>query len=368
MAKRSPKTLDGLPSLPSSADIQKRHETEAARTITENKQSPAFRASQGEKIVSSWDKLNLQLEEERAARIEAEAKSGIVTIKMPVTGQIVEFTQKNIDVNLIDVPAANGRFQGLLDELSLSDILPSIRKEGQQRPGYLAPKPDGRFDSLDGSRRLAACRIAGIEKYIALVGDVPEADREKFSQNENKNSALSHWEQSRIYGAMIERGDYKSWNNLGGALDLSPVDVARYKALFELPELYPALFITPTDMQKTFGEEICALRKKDESALVAAAEDLKNQRAEAIKSGAQWKDAGDILKLLKSAVRSKPAKNVSVPLGRPKMYKVGASKVPVKHSRSRTSGAINFQINPKGLSDEDVAAVEQMILKALGQA
>ena len=100
---------------------------------------------------------------------------------------------------------------------------------------------------------------------------------------------------------MIERGDYKTWNSLGSALDLSPVDVARYKALYELPELFPALFVTPTDMQKTFGEVVAALRKKDEKALFAAAEDLKNQRAEAIEKGEHWKDAADILKILKSA-------------------------------------------------------------------
>lgn len=373
MARKSRKSLEGLPTLTSSSDVQKRLDTGASDQGNEivakptRKPSPAFRASEGEKIVSSWDRLNAELEEERAARLEAEAKAGLVTIKMPVTGQLVEFRQEEIDVDLIDVPAANGRFQGLLDELSLSDILPSIRREGQQRPGYLAPKADGRFDSLDGSRRLAACKIAGYEKYIALVGDVPEADREKFSQNENKNSALSYWEQARIYGGMIERGDYKTWNSLGSALDLSPVDVARYKALYELPELFPALFVTPTDMQKTFGEVVAALRKKDEKALFAAAEDLKNQRAEAIEKGEHWKDAADILKILKSAVRTRAVENVGAKARKPKFYTVGSSGVPVKHSKSKTTGAIKFEIDAKGLSPEAVSEVELLILKALGQ-
>ncbi|EIF42842.1 parB-like partition protein [gamma proteobacterium BDW918] len=370
MVRKSRKSLEGLPTLTSSSDVQKRLESESQSPVAQpipRKPSPAFKAAEGERIVSSWDKLNAQLEEERAAREAAEARAGLVTIKMPVTGQTVEFRQQEIDVDLIDVPEANGRFQSLLDELSLSDILPSIRREGQQRPGYLAPKPDGRFDSLDGSRRLAACKIAGIKKYIALVGEVPEADREKFSQNENKNSALSYWEQARIYGGMIERGDYKSWNSLGGALDISPVDVDRYKKLYELPELYPALFVRPTDMQKSFGEVVAALRKKNEGALIEAAEELRAQRKEAVRSGEHWKDAADILKALKSAVRTRAPENVGAKARKPKLYSVGPGAVPVKHSKSKTTGAIKFEINPKGLSADAVAEVEMLILKALGQ-
>lgn len=383
--KRKKISFDDIAPLMSSEDVDTQDEQNAELGVlnveTTRKASVAARARDGETIESAWDKLEAQLKEEKAAREKAEAERekaeaerekavaerGVVAIKMPVTGQLVEFKQIEVDVDLIDIPDANGRRQSLLDELSLSDILPSIRKEGQQRPGYLTAKEGGRFDSLDGSRRLASCKIAGIPKYKALVGDVPAADRAKFSENENKNTALSHWEQAQIYGSMIERGDFSSWYQLGAALNINEFDVKRYKALFELPELFASLFTTPTDMQKTFGQVVAQLMKKNSEKLVAAAEQLKEERATAIKSSASWKDAAEIVSVLKSSVRVKASSSLTAKAREPKLYKVGKSNVPVKHSISTTNGSVKFEIIRKGLSEADVIAVERLILKALNQ-
>ncbi|GAA4091683.1 ParB/RepB/Spo0J family partition protein [Zhongshania borealis] len=376
--KRKKISFDGIAPLMSSEDVDKKDDENAKvgepHIDTNRKASVATRASRGETIEGAWDKLKAQLKEEKAAREKAEAERekaesgrGVVTIKMPVTGQLVEFKQIEVDVDLIDIPDANGRRQSLLDELSLSDILPSIRKEGQQRPGYLTVKEDGRFDSLDGSRRLASCKIAGITKYKALVGDVPVADRAKFSENENKNTALSHWEQAQIYGSMVERGDYTTWYQLGAALNINENDVKRYKALYELPELFASLFTTPTNMQKTFGQVIAQLMKKNSEKLIPAAKQLKEERAKVIKNSGSWKDAADIVSVLKSSVRARSNDTIAVKVRENKLYTVGKSKVQVKHSISTTSGSVKFEIVRKGMSEADVAAVEQLILKALNQ-
>tara|TARA_R110001592_G_scaffold316364_1_gene592786 strand:+ start:25628 stop:26737 length:1110 start_codon:yes stop_codon:yes gene_type:complete len=366
MVSKSRKTLEGLGALPTSSDIASKKANESVPAPISEYKSPAMRAATGEKrIESKYEQLTNALEEANAARLKAESQRSTMTIKMPVTGQVVEFRQQEIPVDNIVVPQINGRRQSLLDALSLSDILPSIKKEGQQRPGYVYPIGDGTFGSLDGSRRLASCKLAGIPNYIALVGEVPEADRAKFSENENKNSALSYWEQSQNFGHLIEVGAYKNWHQLCVAHDIPTADESRFKALYEIPELYASIFTTPTDMQKSFGEEIGKLKRKNESQLVEAAENLRKLRAEALESGEPWKDAADILKILKSSVRSKPAVEIDVKARKPKTYEIGPSKVPVKHSRSKTTGAIKFEINANGLSDEDVAAVEQAILKAL---
>ena len=144
--KRKKISFDDIAPLMSSEDVDTQDvqnaEVGLAKVETPRKASVAARARDGETIESAWDKLKAQLEEEKAAREKAEAarekaeeeskkaeaERGVVTIKMPVTGQLVEFKQVEVDVDLIDIPDANGRRQSLLDELSLSDILPSIRR------------------------------------------------------------------------------------------------------------------------------------------------------------------------------------------------------------------------------------------------
>ncbi len=110
---------------------------------------------------------------------------------MPVTQQEVVFELQRIDPSKIDVSPENERIQEFLDEISLRDILPSIRKQGQQFPGTVRPKKDGRFELIEGSRRLKAAVLAK-KPYLALVGDVPDADVRELSVIENKHQDVSY--------------------------------------------------------------------------------------------------------------------------------------------------------------------------------
>ena len=284
--------------------------------------------------------LSKALNEAKAQAAATDGNAPIV-LTMPVTKQEVRFELKLIDPELIDVSPLNERKQEFLDELSLQDLLPSIRKEKQQKPGTLRPKPGGKYELIEGSRRLAAVRIAGHE-YLGLVGDVPDADVYSLSVIENKHQDVSPYEKALAYNRQIEDKLYDSWNQLGVVHGISSSHIARYKACIELDEVFVRILRCPSDMPLSYGETIRGLRKKNEKRLLSKAEELLVNRNDAasMKDGIELLDVDVIIKELKSSVRVKATQPKS---WKPVVYKSKDKGVSLKHSVS-SKGATKFEL------------------------
>jgi ParB family chromosome partitioning protein len=263
-----------------------------------------------------------------------------IVLTMPVTKQEIHFRLQRVDSDLIDVSPENERIQLFLDEISLQDILPSIKKHGQQKPGTLRPINGGRFELIEGSRRLAAVKLAG-EPYLALVGDVPDADVRELGVIENKHQDVSPYEKAKAFQRQIQIGEFENWTQLGAAKGISSSHIARYKTCVELDEIFVRILPSPSDMLLSYGEMILQLKKKDKSALLVKAEELLASRSAALENKTQLLDVEDVIKLLKSAVRVKTA----IPkVKKPVVYKSFNQKVRVKHSMSN-QGAIKFEVS-----------------------
>ena len=258
---------------------------------------------------------------------------------MPVTKQEVIFELKHVDPSLIDVSPENERIQGFLDEISLQDILPSIKKHRQQKPGTLRPKQGGRFELIEGSRRLAAVKLAN-HQYLALVGDVPDADVRELGIIENKHQDVSPYEKAKAYQRQIENGEYENWTQLGAARGISSSHISRYRACVELDELFVRILPSPSDMPLSYGETIAQLKKKGEDDLKSKAGELLQNRKTAIADKLEVPDAEEVVKLLKSAVR---AKSETPKAWKPVIYKSKDGKV-LKHSVTNR-GSTKFEIS-----------------------
>lgn len=276
--------------------------------------------------------------------LEAAKENGAATndapivLTMPVTKQEVTFELSHVDPSLIDVSPENERIQDFLDEISLQDILPSIRKHRQQKPGTLRPKSGGRFELIEGSRRLAAVKIAN-QQYLALVGDVPDADVRELGIIENKHQDVSPYEKAKAYQRQIENGEYENWTQLGAAKGISSSHISRYRACVELEELFVRILPSPSDMPLSYGETIAQLKKKGESELKAKAEELLENRKIALKEKLELPDAEDVVKALKSAVRTK---SEAPKTWKPVIYKSKDGKI-LKHTVTN-KGATKFEI------------------------
>lgn len=281
----------------------------------------------------------------------------LLELRMPVTQQMVSFTLQEIDPSLVDVHSDNEREQDFLDEVSLRDILPDIRKYGQQKPGTVRPMPDGRFELIEGSRRRKSCEIAGVP-FKALVGDVPDADVRVLSVSENIKKDVSPYEKAIAYKKQIDAGEYENWMQLAAAKGISTSTASRFKALAELPVSFVKILPTPSSMSTRYGEEIVALLKKDKDALNEIVAELLAQR-DNVSSPRDYPEYEDILKALKSAVRTKIKKPKH---NDPQVYVSKSGACSLKYSVTN-KGATKLELD--GVSDQQVEKLVKLIAKEL---
>jgi len=312
-----------------------------------------------EKATSSFEKEKTSMLQELEQAKKTGGAGSPIVLTMPVTKQEVTFELQRIDPELIDVSTENERIQEFLDEISLNDILPSVKKHGQQKPGTVRPKEGGRFELIEGSRRLASVKLAG-KKYLALVGEVPDADVRELGVIENKHQDVSPYEKSMAYKRMIESGEFENWTQLGAAKGISSSHISRYRACVDLDKLYVRILPSPSDMPLSYGETIGALLKKEEQALNKKAKELLSQREGSLKDSTELTDVEDILKILKSAVRTKAEAPKS---WKPVIYKSSDGKQSLKHAVTN-KGATKFEL--VGVGEKDLEKILQFLTKTMG--
>jgi len=304
------------------------------------------------------EKKDLLTQLEQAQSRAAEGDTAPIILTMPVTKQEVTFELKTIDPSLIDVSPENERIQELLDEISLQDILPSIRKHGQQKPGTVRPKGDGRYELIEGSRRKAAVSLAG-KQYLALVGDVPDADVRELSVIENKHKDVSPYEKAMAYQKQIENEEYENWTQLGAAKGISSSHISRYRACVQLDEKYVRILPSPSDMPLSYGETISGLLKKGKAFLDEKVDDLLELRSKSLTDDVELLDMEQIIKELKSSVRTKSDTPTTK---KPVAYKSKDGKLNMKHSISN-SGSTKFEL--QGVPADKLNKIKDYLINTL---
>jgi len=297
------------------------------------------------------------LDDLQTARKSGNAAAPIV-LTMPVTKQEVTFELKRIDPSLIDVSDENERIQEFLDEISLNDILPSLKKHGQQKPGTVRPTEGGRFELIEGSRRLASVKLAGLE-YLALVGKVPDADVRELSVIENKHQDVSPYEKAKAYKRMIDAGEFANWSQLSAAKGISTSHMSRFKSCAELGKVFVQILPSPSDMPLSYGETISSLLKKGEKVLTEKAKNILALREQSLGNDAEALDVDEILKELKSAVRTKTE---TPKMWKPVLYESNDGHRKLKHAMTN-KGATKIEL--VGLDKSDIEKVLQYLTKTL---
>jgi ParB family chromosome partitioning protein len=267
----------------------------------------------------------------------------LMPLTMPTTKTVVHFELKSIDPDLIDISDENERIQTFLDEISLADILPSIKKHRQQKPGMLRKKADGRYELIEGSRRLAAVKIAGFQ-YLSLVGDVPDADVRELSLLENRHKDVSIYEKAKAYSRRIADSEYTSWQALSAAYHISETHMRRYQKAATIDDLFVSILPSPSDMTLTYPEEISKLLNSspdNKKKLEKEAKRLLSLRDESLANGVAPLDYDNVFKSLKSAVRKK---STAPTYNRPFVFKDDSGDIQLKYSVTR-SGSYKFEVS-----------------------
>ncbi len=266
-----------------------------------------------------------------------------ISLKMPLSGVDVQFKKMWLDPSQIDVSQQNQRIQSLLDMSSVSDIYESIKSEGQSEPGYVRYSINtGRYELVAGSRRLFCVKNIPNRKYLALVGDIPDADIRRLSRLENQQSPISVYERALSFLHDIESKQVKNWETLAVLEGLSPRQIKKYKALADLPIEIVRSFASPADLSLEFADWIIAKIRKNsiaKSKLLAVSARLISEKQECISNDLQRRTPLEVISEYKSALRIKTA---TPTIKKPVLYKTKNGAEILKHSINQ-NGAHKFE-------------------------
>lgn len=184
-------------------------------------------------------------------------------------------TLETVLIQLInDTPAATSRPR----QTSLIEL-------GQVNPVRLRPTSDGRFEIVDGRRRIADAKVAGIETVTALVESLSDDQATLYSLVQMSRSPNPMMEAKEIAKLLRTRTQQQVAKSLG----ITQAVVSQRVGLLDLiPELQDRLEVgemtlTAARSAKKLSAEAQATLAKEEKVTVKVTEDLlRNYQAEMV--------------------------------------------------------------------------------------
>lgn len=178
------------------------------------------------------------------------AKDKVNTIELAVAGE------DNVIFELVKVPAQdiekktqvfaqNAREQTFLNEHALSDVLATLKEQGQQYPAVGRRIEDGTIEVLDGSRRRMSCILAQ-KDFLIYVGENIDSSHAKFlSDVANAHKPLSLYEKGREMQAKLDSKEVFDQKGLAELFQCSEALVSGALKAASLPlellQVYPSV-------------------------------------------------------------------------------------------------------------------------------
>lgn len=202
------------------------------------------------------------------------------TIVLSILGRDATLTCKTIDANFVDkktmVYSDNVRLQELLDEDSLSDIIPTMVKSGQQYPA-IGREINGVIEIADGSRRRMAAIITK-RNYTVLVGDLTDREMDYLSETGNEYKKPSAYEMGLKYKRRLHREFCDNLTHLADDLKMDRKTVRNYIETATLPIEIIKCFKSPNEISLRAGVRLAKLYQQHADAMMmTATEIIKNK-------------------------------------------------------------------------------------------
>ncbi len=193
------------------------------------------------------------------------------TIHLPVCGREVKFTLETISADEVSratsVWAGNERDQGLLNESSLNDLIPSFLSSGQQTPA-LGRKFHNIIEVADGSRRRMAAIITGNE-YRILIGDLDDEQMDALCRLGNDYRPTSSYERGKRYTRLLQEKFNNNVSALAQSENLSRISIIRCLNAAKLPYDVVKLFSHPGELSARAGEQLADFLAKNEKLMLS---------------------------------------------------------------------------------------------------
>ena len=165
----------------------------------------------------------------------------------------------------------NRRVQALLNEKSVSDILPAIREDGRnQHPALLWEQGDKSL-VLAGSRRRMACILGNADYLVLSSSDFTDQDAKILAVSSDQYIAPSLWELGQAYqqtkNELIEQGKKGSYREIAAVEGVSHTAIAdAIKAYEQIPADVIALYPTANHVGREVAKKLVSAKERDEEA------------------------------------------------------------------------------------------------------
>ncbi|KDC50678.1 transcriptional regulator [Pseudoalteromonas fuliginea] len=162
----------------------------------------------------------------------------------------------------------NRRVQALLNEKSVSDILPTISDDGRnQHPALLWDQGDKSL-VLAGSRRRMACILGNADYLVLSSSDFTEQDAKILAVSSDQYIAPSLWELGQAYqqtkNELIEQGKKGSYREIAALEGVSHTAIAdAIKAYEQIPAEVIALYPTANHVGREVAKKLVIAKERD---------------------------------------------------------------------------------------------------------
>mgnify|MGYP000945806446 FL=1 len=165
----------------------------------------------------------------------------------------------------------NRRVQSLLNEKSVSDILPAIRDDGRnQHPALLWEQGETSL-VLAGSRRRMACILGNADYLVLSSSDFTDQDAKILAVSSDQYIAPSLWELGQAYqqtkNELIEQGKKGSYREIAAIEGVSHTAIAdAIKAYEQIPGDVIALYPTANHVGREVAKKLVSAKERDQEA------------------------------------------------------------------------------------------------------
>ena len=165
----------------------------------------------------------------------------------------------------------NRRVQSLLNEKSVSDILPAIRDDGRnQHPALLWDQGETSL-VLAGSRRRMACILGNADYLVLSSSDFTDQDAKILAVSSDQYIAPSLWELGQAYqqtkNELIEQGKKGSYREIAAIEGVSHTAIAdAIKAYEQIPADVIALYPTANYVGREVAKKLVSAKERDQEA------------------------------------------------------------------------------------------------------
>jgi len=175
----------------------------------------------------------------------------------------------------------NRRVQSLLNEKSVSDILPARKEDGRnQHPALLWDQGDTSL-VLAGSRRRKACILGNADYLVLSSSDFTDQDAKILAVSSDQYIAPSLWELGQAYqntkNELIEQGKKGSYREIAVIEGVSHTAVAdAIKAFEQIPADVVALYPTANHVGREVAKKLISAKERDQAAFNLLVADIAN--------------------------------------------------------------------------------------------